>query len=224
MKPIPRLITLAYAEDHVAVRKGIISNLEADESIKVIVEGKNGEELLHNILESSVLPDICLIDINMPRMDGFVLLQEIKKRWPKMGCLVFTVFEFESYIIEMVRCGANGYLLKSCDPDELNLAIHSIYENGYYFSETANHIAFNLVQNKKFKNALFADREVELLRYVCTEMSYADIAVQMNTTFKTVDGIRERLCVKLGVNTRIGLAMASIQLGYFTIESSNFSN
>lgn len=223
MKSKQKLITVAYAEDHLAVRKGIIANLEADESIKVTIEGNNGEELLANMLEANVLPDLCLIDINMPKMDGFKLIAEIKKRWPRMRCLVFTVFEFESYIIEMIKNGANGYLLKSCDPEELNVAVHSIYTDGYYYSETANSTAFSVVHNKKFKNSVFNDREIELLRYACTEMSYADIAAQMNTTFKTVDGIRERLCVKLGVTTRIGLALASIQLGYFTIKSSHFS-
>lgn len=215
------MITVAYAEDHLAVRKGIIANLEADASIKVIIEGNNGEELLTNLMEAQVLPDLCLIDINMPKMDGFKLLTEIKKRWPLMPCLVFTVFEFESYIIEMIKNGANGYLLKSCDPEELNMAVHSIYTDGYYYSEIANSTSFNMVQNKKFKNWVFSDREIELLRYACTEMSYADIAAEMNTTFKTVEGIRERLCVKLGVTTRIGLALASIELGYFTIKSSH---
>jgi two-component system invasion response regulator UvrY len=137
--------------------------------------------------------------------------------------LVFTVFEFESHIIEMIKHGANGYLLKSCDPIEIINAIYAIYHNKYYYSETANDSTFNIAKNKNFKGIHFSDREVELLKYVCSEMSYADIAASMNTTYKTIDGIRERLCVKLGVSTRTGLALAAIQLGYYNIEPINNS-
>ena len=223
MNSKPSVITVAYADDHVAVRKGIISYLEQDEHIVVIKQASNGLEMLEQIMHATILPDICLIDINMPQMDGFKLLKEIKKRWPQMGCLVFTVFEFESHIIEMIKHGANGYLLKSCDPVEIVNAIYAIYHTQYYYSETANDATFDIAKNKNFKGIHFSEREVELLKYVCSEMSYADIAASMNTTYKTIDGIRERLCVKLGVSTRTGLALAAIQLGYYNIEPINNS-
>lgn len=215
-------IIVAYADDHIAVRKGIVGCLEADGSIKVSIEGNNGEELLEKITAAKVLPDVCMIDINMPKMNGFALLKEIKKRWKGMKCMVFTAFEYESYIIEMIKAGANGYLLKNCDPDELIYAIRTLHTDGYYYSDTANSNTFNLVaQKKNLRSTLFSEREIELLRYVCNEMSYADIAVKMNTTYRSVDGLRDRLCSKLGVTTRIGLVMASIQLGYYKFESSN---
>lgn len=215
------VIRVAYADDHIAVRRGITANLEKDGLIKVIIQGNNGEELLEQLMNCTVLPDVCLLDINMPKMDGFRLLKEIKRNWPEMGCLILTVFEIESYVIEMIKFGANGYILKSCDPEEIVSAVCAIKEDGYFYSEVAGNTTFNNVNSKKFKSILLTEREIDFLKYICTDLSYADIATEMKTTFKTVDGLRERICVKLNVTTRIGLALASIQLGYFSMLPTN---
>lgn len=217
-------ITVAYADDHVAVRKGIIACLKEEKTIEVIIEGDNGEDLLNKLVNAQNLPDVCLIDINMPKMNGFQLLKEIKKRWPGLGCLVLTVFENDSYVIEMIRHGANGYLLKSCNPAEIADAIVSIAHNGYYYSETANKKTYNIVKNNKFKEVELNEREIDLLKYACTELSYGDIAAKMEISFKSLDGIRERLFIKLNINSRIGLAMASIQLGYTTLQTIEIKN
>lgn len=217
----PTEILVAYADDHVAVRKGIIANMEADGTIKVIIEGKDGAEFLENILASKQLPDVCIIDINMPNVNGFSLLKEIKTRWPEIGCLILTVFETESYILEMIKHGANGYLLKSCDPDDINAAVHTIYAEGYYYSQVAGNNKFDSVHDQKTPDLYFSEKEEMLLRYVCTELSYTEIAKIMNTTFKGVDGTRTRLFAKLNVNSRISLALASIKLGYFTMLASH---
>lgn len=217
-------ITVAYADDHVAVRKGIIACLKEEKTIEVIIEGDNGEDLLNKLVSAENLPDVCLIDINMPKMNGFQLLKEIKKRWPRIGCLILTVFENDSYVIEMIRHGANGYLLKSCNPAEIADAIISIAHNGYYYSETANQKTYNIVKNNKFKEVELNGREIDLLKYACTELSYGDIAAKMEISFKSLDGIRERLFIKLNINSRIGLAMASIQLGYTTLQTIEIKN
>lgn len=218
------LITVAYADDHIAVRKGIIACLKEEKSIEVIIEGNDGEDLLTKLIASNCLPKVCLIDINMPRMNGFQLLKEIKKRWPDMGCLILTVFENDSYIIEMIKYGANGYLLKSCNPNDIAEAIKSIAETGYYYSEIANKKTYNIVRNNKFKDLELNEREIKLLKYACSELSYGDIAAKMDVSFKSLDGVRERLFVKLNINSRIGLAMASIQLGYTTLETIEIKN
>ena len=213
----PDCIKVAYSDDHIAVRKGIIACIETNQRIKVIIEGNDGEELLKNLMNSKESPDICLIDINMPKMDGFKLLKEIKQRYPKMKCLVLTVFEHEPYIIQMIKHGANGYLLKSCNPTEIILAIETIYDNGYYFSTTANEKLFALVKEKKIKELKLNPREIVLLQYACSEYSYGDIAKKMELSFKSLDGVRERLFAKLHINSRVGLAMAAIHLGYAMI-------
>lgn len=215
-------VTVAYADDHVAVRQGIVSCLEADKTIQVVLQGSNGQELLEGLLAATELPQVCLLDINMPRMSGFVLLKEIRKRWPELHCLVLTAFEVESYIIEMIKAGANGYLLKSCDPDEMIGAVHAVQQYGYYYSAVANQRLFHAIRKSREDKAFFTDREIEFLRYVCDDISYADIARQMNTTYRTIDGLRERLSTRLGVSSRVGLVLTSIELGFYTIQSPNY--
>lgn len=217
----PNRILVAYCDDHLAVRKGIIACIESEGDIQVVVEGNDGAELLSNLNQSSVLPDLCLIDINMPNMDGFQFLKEIKKRFPQMKCLVLTVFEHEPYIIQMIKHGANGYLKKSCNPAEIADAIRAIYKYGFYYSTTANERLFTLVKERKVKELKLNDREIQLLQFACTELSYGDIAKEMNLSFKTLDGVRERLFVKLNINSRVGLAMSSINLGYATIPTAH---
>lgn len=213
------LITVAYVDDHIAVRKGIIACLKDEKTIEVIIEGDDGIDLLNKLQAANRLPKVCLIDINMPRMNGFQLLKEIKKHWPDMGCLILTVFENDSYIIEMIKYGANGYLLKSCKPAEIAEAIISVAESGYYYSEIASKKTYNIVRNNRFKDLELNEREIKLLEYACTELCYADIATEMGVSFKSLDGVRERLFIKLNINSRIGLAMASIQLGYTTLQT-----
>ncbi|HTN16144.1 MAG TPA: response regulator transcription factor [Chitinophagaceae bacterium] len=215
-------VTVAYADDHVAVRQGIVSCLESDKTIQVVLQGSNGQELLEGLLAATELPQVCLLDINMPRMSGFVLLREIKKRWPELHCLVLTAFEVESYIIEMIKAGANGYLLKSCDPDEMVEAVHMVRQYGYYYSAVANQRLFNAIRKSRENDTFFSDREIEFLKYVCDDISYADIARQMNTTYRTIDGLRERLSTRLGVSSRVGLVLTSIELGFYTIQSPNY--
>ncbi|MES2478908.1 MAG: response regulator transcription factor [Bacteroidota bacterium] len=217
MEQLP--IKVAYADDHTAVRKGMISTLSSFESINVIIEGENGKDLLNKLLMTEVIPDVCLLDINMPVMNGATLLKEIKKRWPNMGCLVFTAFDMEYYIFEMIRSGANGYLLKSCDPNEIYKAIQSIYDTGYYYSEFANDEVYELIKSTHFKKDMLNNREVELLRYVCSELSYSEIAIEMKVSYKTICGIKDRLCSKLKLSSRVSLMLAAIQLGYGSIKN-----
>ncbi len=142
MKPKRPKIKVAYAEDHIAMRDAMVDYLEKGEEIQVILLGDNGQMLLENMILADELPDVCLIDINMPVMNGFSLLVEIRKRWPELPCLVLTSFVEESYIINMVKAGANGYILKSCTGKELIDAVKCVYTNGHFFNEIMNFLLF----------------------------------------------------------------------------------
>jgi two-component system invasion response regulator UvrY len=216
----PNRIHVAYCDDHIAVRKGIIACIESDSDISVIVEGNDGASLLSGIALSPIVPDLCLIDINMPNMDGFQFLKEVKQRYPDMKCLVLTVFEHEPYIIQMIKHGANGYLQKSCNPSEIVMAIKAICQQGFYYSSVAGEKIYTLVKEKKVKELKLNHREIMLLQFACSELSYGDIAKEMAITFKTLDGVRERLFVKLNISSRVGLAMSAINLGYATIPTA----
>lgn len=223
MKTKNQIIKVAYAEDHIAVRDAMVDYLEKGEEIKVTLLGDNGQMLLEKMILAAEFPDVCLIDINMPLMNGFSLLLEIRKRWPQLPCLVLTSFVEESYIINMVKAGANGYILKSCTGKELIEAVKCVYTNGHFFNELLNEQAISSILLENKKSPILNEREIQLMQLVCSDLSYADIGVKWDTTYKTVEGVKDRLCSKLQITSRIGLVLAAIRMGYYTIESEKYA-
>ncbi|WP_293299845.1 response regulator transcription factor [Pedobacter sp. UBA4863] len=206
---------VAFAEDHVMVRKSIVAFFNAtDPNFNISIEADNGVELLEKLSHSEVLPAICILDINMPQMPGRVLLVELRKRYPEMKFLVLTAFYDENLIISMISAGANGYLLKSDDTDEISIALKSIKENGYYYSGAASSTMFQLFSDKQRKvNYDFSMMEEELLRYSSTNLTYEEIANKLGTTAKTIEGHRTRLFAKLKISSRVELALFAFQSG-----------
>ena len=216
-------IPIAYADDHDALRKSLARYLEDLGGISVLIETGDGAELIRHLERSEVQPSVCIIDIHMPAMDGFMLITEIQKRWPGMPVLVLTVFENESYIIRMIKLGARGYLLKRCKPEEIKEAIVSIQDTGYYYSETAGQRLFRQVLDGKLKNHDFNEIELALIRYSCTELSYVEIANELGTSRKSIEGYRDRLFQKLGINSRVSLALFAVQFGFVTLDTAHLS-
>jgi len=210
----PEVIHIAYVDDHVAVRKGIISFLNNLGGIKVDIEANNGKELISQLELAIKLPDIIIIDINMPVMDGFETMKVVKERWQHMKALILTAFETELYIIQMIKLGCNGYLLKECHPDDIKQALKNIYSYGYYYSDSASHELFLKVRKGEIKLPHFTEGENEFLHYCCSNLGYSQIAEKMNVTLKVIEGYRDRLCGKLHVNNRISLAMYAVQFGF----------
>ena len=212
------IIHVAYADDHVAVRRGIISFIEGLGGVKVTTQAANGKDLIAQLEEAGALPDVVMLDINMPEMDGFETMTVLRQQWPEIKALVLTTYNEEYYIIEMINRGANGYLLKSCHPEEIKTALTAIKQNGYYYSETATVQFFNKVRNGMAKLPHFTDNEIEFMKYCPSRLSYEEIAAKMNTTYKSVLGYRDRLYEKLDINNRVSLAMFAIQMGFAQVE------
>lgn len=212
------------ADDHPMhlVPMGIFLN--QDEGVKVVVQATDGNDLIEKIIKLETLPHVCLIDINMKPMDGFQTLTEIKNRWPATHCLIITAFPDDPNIIRMIRLGANGFLVKSMGPVEVIKAIKTVMEHGYYYSSAANEITYSDVRNNRVKMQELNHRETEFLKYVCTDLTYPEIAAEMKTTPKSITGIRDRLCEKLNVDSRVSLALAAVALKLVTIDSSNLLN
>lgn len=207
-------ITVAYVEDHLAVRAGIIALIEMNGQIKVEFETGDGYELLTQLDAAKNLPDVCIIDISMPdSMDGFTLIDEIKKRWHEMKILVLTGLIDDYVVIKTIRKGANGYLLKGCSPQAIRNAICDIHETGYYYSETANSKFFDMIHKKKVKFNDFTERDLEFMKYCCSELTYTDIARLMNTTERSIAGYRDKLFFKFGVSSRVTLVMLAMRIG-----------
>jgi len=213
-------IQVAFADDHVMVRKGIISLLNSVGGIDVIIEADNGQQLITEIEEAKKKPEICILDINMPDMDGFTLLCEIKRKWPDMKILILTASDSELYVIRTMQAGANGYLLKRSDIEIVKEALCSIHSEGYYYSDCANSTIFHLVNTKAIKLQSLTESEITVLKYCCSDLTYGQIAQKMHTTIRSVEGCRDRLFNKLNLNNRTGLALFAIRFGLVTLETN----
>jgi two-component system invasion response regulator UvrY len=209
---------IALADDHVLLRNGL-ANLLKDLEYEVVWEADNGAELLEKLRVSAV-PEIILMDINMPRMDGYDTTRWLKENHPDIRVLALSMYDDENAIIRMLKCGARGYILKDSDPAELKLAIHSVLTKGFYDSElvtgklihTINHL--DEPGHASVKNLLgLNEREIEFLKLVCTEMTYKEIAGQMCLSPRTIDGYRDALFEKLNLKSRVGLVLFSIKNG-----------
>lgn len=206
------MIHIAYADDHELVRKGTIALLSS-EDIQFTVEAENGLDMIRKLEQTERLPDICIVDISMPTMDGFTLVSELKKRFPQVRTLVLTAYKSDLNIVRMIKAGANGYLLKSTSPAEIKLALHAIHTKGFYFSDLVTNKLFNTVQSVKSTDVNFTEREMEFLNHCCSDLSYDQIASEMGISSHTIYGYCERIFAKFSVNNRIGLVMVALKSG-----------
>ncbi|GAA4460540.1 response regulator transcription factor [Nemorincola caseinilytica] len=213
------MIHIALADDHALIRKGVAEMLSKFSDIKVILEAGTGKELIAKMSNADPMPEVCIVDINMPEMNGYETATELKKRWPKVGILALSMYDTELNIIKMLRSGAHGYLLKDADPEELLQAIVSIHKHGFYYSDIVTGRMLNILHDPDGKtNVDLTDKELQLLKYCCTELTYKEIANEMNLSARTIDGYRETLFRKLNITTRTGLAMYAIKAGMVSIK------
>ena len=221
MHPTSR-IKLALADDHTLFRKGLISLIEmiSDEYI-ILFEAENGLDLQKKISKEN-LPDIILMDIHMPGMDGFETVRWMTKYYPFVKILIISMIEKEETIVKMLRLGVKGYLCKDVEPKELAEALTSILDKGYYYTDFVTGKLVHSIQYPNDKNVdsgikLMNDREKEFLKLACTEMTYNEIASKMFLSPKTIDGYRNSLFEKLNIKSRVGLAMYAVKNGFIEI-------
>jgi two-component system, NarL family, invasion response regulator UvrY len=213
MSKTGRKIKVIIADDHVLMRNALSRLVGTLEGYEVLAEADNGRDLKNKILQHLV-PDIVLLDVNMPEMDGFQTTQWLHKNYPHIRVLVLSMLSDERTIIKMFRLGAKGYLLKNTDPDELKKALDAIVAKNVYLSE---YVSGKLVSGlNKYaeldeKPVFLNEREKEFLRWVCSELSYKDIAEKMNLSPRTVDDYRQTLFTKLKVHSRVGLVLYAIR-------------
>jgi two-component system, NarL family, invasion response regulator UvrY len=210
-------IKVALADDHVLLRNGLAGLINSFEDYTVIFEADNGTDFQKKIQKDNV-PDLVLMDINMPVMDGFATAQWLKQNYPLTRLLALSMYDNENSIIRMFKAGARGYILKDCEPAELKAALDSIIKKGYYYSELVTgkliHSINKLDENGDTKNlSSLNDREIEFLKFACTEMTYKEIADKMFLSPRTIDGYRDALFEKLNLKTRVGLVMYAIKNG-----------
>jgi len=210
-------IKVALADDHVLLRNGLAGLINSFDDYTVIFEADNGADLQKKIQKEEP-PDMLLMDINMPIMDGFATAQWIKQNYPLSKVLALSMYDNENSIIRMFKAGARGYILKDCEPAELRMALDSIIKKGYYYSELVTGKLINSI-NKMDEGAVVGnlsqlnERETEFLKLAATEMTYKEIAEKMNLSPRTIDGYRDDLFEKLDVKSRVGLVLFAIKNG-----------
>jgi DNA-binding NarL/FixJ family response regulator len=210
-----KTIQVAIADDHSLLRNALARLINGFEGYNVTMEADNGRELIAKI-QQNVLPDIVLVDVNMPEMDGFETTQWLHKKYPQLKILALSMLSDERTIIKIFRLGAKGYLLKNTDAEELKKALDSVMAKNVYLSE---YVSGKLVSglhndvNVEVKETVLNEKEKEFLRWTCSELSYKDIAEKMYLSPRTIDDYRQALFNKLKVHSRVGLVMYAIKNG-----------
>jgi two-component system invasion response regulator UvrY len=211
---------VAIIDDHILLRTALARLVNGFEGYTVLFEADNGKDLRAQIMQHHI-PDIVLLDVNMPEMDGFETTQWLHKNYPHIKVLVLSMLSDEKTIIKMFRLGAKGYLLKNTDHEELKKALDSVMNKNVYLSE---YVSDKLVSGlhkdadkEESKPVMLNDKEREFLRWTCTELSYKEIAEKMFLSPRTIDDYRQTLFGKLKVHSRVGLVMYTIKNGLVDI-------
>lgn len=208
-------IKIAIADDYKIYRDGLKVGLSADDNLEVVFEADNGEDLMKGL--ESMTPDVIIMDLKMPIMDGMEATKEVRKKYPSIKVLVVTMYDDDKFIIHLMENGANGYLLKNTEPDEIRKSIYSVHENGYYFNDVVNKALLKkLVLKNNLKpsfnqNIELTERELEVLKLICEEKTAAEIAKEIFLSPRSVEGIRQRLIEKVGVRNTAGLVMFAVK-------------
>jgi two-component system invasion response regulator UvrY len=206
---------LVLVDDHVLLRSGL-AGLVKNLGHNVLFEASNGNDFIGKLIPE-LLPQIVLMDINMPEKDGYETTQWLKTNFPEIRVLALSMYDSETSIIRMLKSGAKGYILKDSDPSELQAAIDAIMSKGFYYSELVSGKVISAINKMDDDGETHAvklnERETAFLKLTCTELTYKDIADKMFVSPRTVDGYRDNLFEKLKVKTRIGLVIYAIRNG-----------
>ena len=205
------MIKIALVDDHVIFRKSLAILIGMLDGFEIISEASNGKEFIDQ-LDDHHLPDIVLMDITMPVMDGVETTKWLKQNKYKIKVIALSMIKNELVIIRMLKNGAKGYILKDCEPDELRTALRDVYHKGYHFNELVTaKMKTETEKDTAVTKHMFNEKELEFLRQICSEKSYKEIADEMFISPRTVDGYRDALFQKLNVNTRVGLVLYALK-------------
>jgi DNA-binding NarL/FixJ family response regulator len=209
------IIKVAIADDHKIFRKGVILSLKPYHNIQFVLEAENGEELIQGVANAN--PDVILMDLKMPVKDGIETTKYLNKHFPAIRILILTMYEDERFVGHLMDSGANGYLLKSTDPEEIKQGIMDVMRTGFYLNNFVNRVLIKKNYSKqKFNPSLnsevvISDREKEVLSLVCLEYTAQEIAQKMEISARTVEAIKDRLMERFGVKNSVGLVFFAMK-------------
>lgn len=210
---------IAMADDHILLRNALGNLIDTFGNFKVTLMANNGQELIRNLNDTNK-PDILLLDLNMPLMDGFETAAWFRERYPDVHILMLTMYDAEATLIRLLQMGVKGFLKKDIHPNELKLALETVMQVGYYYSYDTTGRILNLFRNmndQALQRNLLSDQEVEFLKLAASDKTYKEIAMDMKLNPRSVDNLRDHLFEKLEVRSRVGLAMYAIKKGLVRI-------
>ena len=215
---------VALADDHTMLRKGLANLINSFEGFVVDIEAGDGKELIKKLNDKN-LPDIVLLDVHMPEMDGYETAEWLRANYPQIKILALSMMDSESVIIRMIKSGARGYILKDMEPSELKEALQAVITKGYYYNELVTGkliFSINKLGNdeKEIQTLInLSDKEIQFLKMAATEMTYKEIADRMTVGVRTIDGYRDSLFEKLNIKSRVGLVLFAIRNKIVVIDS-----
>ncbi len=217
-------INIGIAEDQHLFRRGIISLINSFEGMKVILEASNGQILLDELKKGLPLPDLLLVDLKMPDLDGIETTKQLRKLYPQIKVIILTIYDEDRFILHLLECGAHAYLFKDSEPEELEKAIHAVANDGFYFNESMlSAIQKSSKQKKKTPNMIeeqieMSERERNILELICKEYTTDQIGEKLFISPRTVEGHRNRILEKTGCKNVAGLVVFAIKNNLINIK------
>lgn len=211
------MIKVAIADDEALFRKGIGMLIDDFEGMEFILEGGNGQELLDNLAIAKEMPEVILLDLNMPVLNGIDTAKILKEKYPELRIIILSTYFSKAFVINMIEMGAASYLPKNTSPEEVEQTIREVADKGFCYNQAVMEIIReNMIQktrpkiNIPFQIDLTA-REKEVLQLICEQYKTAEIGEKLFISPRTVDGHRNKLLEKTGCRNTAGLVVFAIQ-------------
>lgn len=209
---------IAIVDDHTLLSQAIGNLIESFDDFETEGIFKNGQELINALQKQEIQPEIILMDVNMPVLNGIETTKILTKEFPSISVLALSVEEEENTIIQMLRSGAKGYLSKDIQKNILHQALTNTLNHGFFHTQN---VTDALLGSLRKKNALddLKEREIEFIQLACSDLTYREIADKMFLSPKTIDNYRDSVFSKLNIKNRVGLVLFAIKSGIYRIES-----
>lgn len=208
-------IRLVIADDHEIFRDGLSLMLSKQQDMLLVGQAQDGRELIS--LVNAVMPDVIMTDVKMPIMDGIEATRSLLIQHPDLKIIALSMFDEENLIVDMLEAGAKGYLLKNADKQEILDAIHSVYEDkNYYCHHTSSKLA-SLISKSKFnpyrkkEPISFTEREIEIIKLICQQLTAQEIADKLYLSKRTVEGHRTKILEKMNVKNTAGVVIYALK-------------
>jgi DNA-binding NarL/FixJ family response regulator len=212
-------LNVYIADDHTLFRKAMVSLIQSFENVKAVKDAENGKELLDMVKHEE--PDVAIIDMQMPVMDGVEACERMIIKYPEVKLIVLTMHDSEKYILHMIEMGVHAFLLKNAEPEELEKAIHAVVEKDFYHNDLVAAVLRRHIKNKigaerpVFKSTDLSEREVEVLRLICQELTLKEIAEKLSISENTARNHRVNIMEKVGVKNTVGMVKYAYESGLF---------